>query len=210
MKTLQTILIGICLSPWMMTYAANLEAMQFGPIDQYASLLKKFSLVQPDALPKKLQLPPDLSPVKNKINTLNFSSGHVDSFGKSIDRYDQYYQGIPVSGFQVIYHLLPSGVTMVTGSIVDNVEQDIPSVQCRLSNKDAEKIAVEKHSTAQNVKSKKIVYFNQEISNKAILAYQVSYLAEISAGSSTMASFIIDANSGRIVLEWDPWTKKNY
>src|SRR5687768_11604895 len=95
---------GICLSPWTATYAAQQE-MLWGNVGEYASVLRNFNLTQVSPTPRGLRLPVDISTRKDSLNTLRFANGTLDDAHKSHVRYDQVYQGIPVWGTQVIYHL---------------------------------------------------------------------------------------------------------
>ena len=64
------------------------------------------------------------------------------------------------------------------------------------------KIALGKNVIKTPVVTEKIIYLDQKISKTALLAWHVSYLHETSAGPS-MPSYIIDANTGKILKEWD-------
>jgi pseudolysin len=199
-RLLQGIALGVCISPWTVTYAAQQE-MLWGSTDSYAPLLKNFSLIQSTSVPKGLRLPTSLNAQKNNTNTFQFVNGNVDYAARSHVRYDQYYQGLPVWGSQIIYHIT-SQKNSVTGSLINGIANDVPNLNGKLSLDQIKQIAIGKNATSTPVYAEKIIYFNQNVSTKALLAYHVSYGSHTADGPA-MPSFIIDANSGKILQEWD-------
>ncbi len=198
-KLLQGILLGTCLSPWAISYAAQQELL-WGNTQNYSELLKKFALVQPSSNPENLQLAANVSKERNSSNTFQFLKGFVDETQESHVRYDQYYQGIPVWGKQIIYHL-SAQKNAVTGSIIKGIEQDVASIEGKISLDQAKTIAIGKNLVPQHMFAEKIIYFNPTTS-KAMLAYHISYANKTAQGPS-IPSFIIDANSGKILQEWN-------
>ncbi len=199
-KLLQGIALSACLSPWTVSYAAQ-QQMLWGEMDGYTALLKKFSLIQTTPVPKGVRIPVNLSADNNTLNTFQFSSGFVDNMQKSHARYDQYYQGVPVWGMQIIYHMSNKG-TAVTGDLVSGIEKDVKDLKGKLSVEQVEKIALGKNSSIAGVFVEKIIFFDENISKKATLAYHASY-GQNTANGPTMPSFIIDANTGKILQEWN-------
>lgn len=204
-KLLQGIALGACLSPWTVIYAAQQE-MLWGKVTDYTALLRNFTLNQPSTTPKDLRLPADMSTRKGTVNTVQFLSGQVDSKQTSHARYDQYYQGIPVWSSQVIYHVKTSSDTAVTGSLVTGIEQDVPNLTGKFSLEQAKKIAIGKNSVKANVNTETVIYFDQDVSAKAVLAYHISYLTNTANGPA-IPSYIIDANSGKVLQQWNALTR---
>ncbi len=192
--------LGACLTPWAATYAAQQETV-WGKTEDYASSLAKFAVEDPASPSKNLRYAPNYGSRKNHVNTFQFDAGEVDEFKTSNMRYDQYYNGLPVWQSQVIYHVTKSDTT-VTGSLIKGIEQDVPSLDGKISTEDAIKIAIGDNVVTTPVQVEKIIYFNAEMNSKAALAYHVSYM--LSSGSDrSLPSFIIDANSGEKLEAWN-------
>lgn len=198
-KLLRGIVLGACLSPWVVGYAAQQE-MLWGKVNDYTNLLKNFTLTETSTIPTGLQLPPHLNAQKDSINTVQFLAGQVDFAHKSHVRYNQYYQGVPVWSSQIIYHIKSQSDTSVTGSLVTGIEQDVPQLNGKISIDQVKQIAIGKNSVKTKLNIEKIIYFDQDVSNKALLAYHVSYLTSTAEGPAT-PTYIIDANSGKILDE---------
>ncbi|WP_131795073.1 M4 family metallopeptidase [Fluoribacter gormanii] len=203
-RLLQGFTLVIYLSP-LATYAAQQELI-WGKEEDHTSLLKNFSLEHTAPISPDLQLPTNLSFQKNTINTLRFVSGDVDTSQVSHIRYNQYYDGLPVFGAQVIYHISSKANTTVTGLLIDDIDQDIPNLDGKITIGQAEAIATAGNSVATRINTRKIIYFDKNHSSKAILAYHISYVKKTSRGPS-ISSYIIDANKGTVLQEWDALPK---
>ncbi len=199
-KLLQGLAFGVCISPCVMSYAAQQYTL-WGKVDNYASLLKAFSLNPVSPIPSGLQLPVNLNTQANTVHNLQFVSGVVDNAKVSHSRYNQYYHAIPVWGPQLIYHV-SSNKTSVTGSLLKGIEQDIKNLNGKISLDQAKKIAFGKNNVKEHFNAEKIIYFNKDISTKAMLAYHVTYATRTSDGPAIL-SYIIDANNGKIIKQWN-------
>jgi pseudolysin len=199
-RLLQGCVLGAFIVPWTVVYAAEQEIL-WGNVGKYTSLLKQFSLIQNASIPKDLRLPPNFSTQKNPINTFQLINGTVDYANRSHVRYDQYYRDLPVWGSQVIYHR-SSNSTTITGSIIHGIDQDVLDLNGKISVEQAKKIAIGRNLISSKVTVEKIIYFDHDVSPKATLAYHVSYLKRTSNGPE-LASFIIDANTGKVLEEWN-------
>ncbi|WP_454782064.1 hypothetical protein [Legionella sp. WA2022007384] len=114
----------------------------------------------------------------------------MDAFQVSHIRYNQCYGGVPVFGAQVIYHISPQANPTVTGLLIDDIAQDIPNLEGKISIAQAETIAAAGNPVTTGINTKKIIYFDKNSSSKAILAYHISYLQKTSSGPS-IPSYII-------------------
>lgn len=172
----------------------------WGKVGEQTDLLNDFSLVQTKKIPSGLVLPPSQQTAGKNI--LKFFKGHVDESKVSHVRYNQYYQDIPVWGAQVIYHISPKNVkTLVNGQLVKGIAEDVQQLEGKISPEQAKAITQSHTPTDQPIQVKKIIYLNKE-SNKAVLAYLVTYLAHDDKGPA-LPHFIIDANTGEILREWN-------
>ncbi len=187
-KMALSLIAGTCLSFLNIGYAAE-NQLVWGKLTNVSQLFKNFAIIQkPSSTDPK--------------NTLRYSTDFVDEAQNDHVRYAQYYQGLPVLGKQLVFHSAHQKNTTVTGSILNNIEQDIPSIDAKLTIEQAKQLAIGSTVLYSNVNAEKIIYFNQVISAKAILAYHVSFLNQTSAGPS-IDSFIIDANTGTIIKKWN-------
>lgn len=199
-KLLQVLTLGACLSPWSGSYAAQ-QQMLWGKTDNYTPLLKQFSLIQPTSIPKGLRLPTNLSTNQNTTNSFQLVSSFIDNSGKSHLLYAQYYQGLPVFEKTLGYHVSNKG-TAVTGTIVSGIEKDVKDLKGKLTIEQVKKIALGKNTPEAGIFVEKIIFFDEDTAKQAILAYHVSYGQRTNDGS-TMPSFIIDANTGKILQQWN-------
>lgn len=203
LKTLlQGVALGACLSPCAVTYAAQQE-MLWGKADDYSPSLTKFTVGEASSPTKKLQFAPNYGPRKNSAQTLQFDVGTIDTAKTSHVRYNQYYKQLPVWQSQVIYHVSKSD-TEVTGSLIEGVEQDVKDLNGKMSVDEIKQIALKENAvtTPMPVNVEKIIYFNNDMSSKAILAYHASYILSTS-NEKTLPSFIIDATTGDILEKWN-------
>ncbi len=166
---LQTLVSSLFLFSWTASQAAQLEIL-WGKIADYPFL---------------------------KTNLFQLNSSFVDHRNTRHVRYDQYYQGLPVYGMQVIYHIPSTKNTSVTGMFLQGIEKDINNLTGKISLDDAKRIANEKNNY-RNVSAEKIIFFDQGNSNKALLAYYI-----VDQSHSALLSYIIDANQGKILQQWD-------
>lgn len=199
---LKSVALGVCLSPWVVSYAAQQEILWGKNINEYTPVLKNFSLAQPASVQKNLRLPQNLNQQKNVNNTFKFEAGNTDFANTSHVRYNQYYEGLPVWGAQVIYHVSAKNDTTVTGSVLNGIETEVTSLNGKLSLDQIKKIALGKNALTTKVHAEKIIFFDPEISTHAMLAYHVTYSGH-AEGGPTLPSYIIDANTGKILQEWN-------
>lgn len=200
-RLLQKLVVGACLFPWTIGHAAQQEEL-WGKTDNYASLLAQFSLTQTKAVPQGLQLPKNSLAQKNSPHVFQFVSGLVDHTQESHARYNQYYQGLAVWQKQLVFHMSPKKGNTVTGSLLRGIEQDVPNLNGKISLDAAKKIALGNNAAPKTMHAEKIIYFDEDVSSKATLAYLISYLTSTADGPS-LPAFIIDANNGKIIEQWD-------
>ncbi len=183
-------------------YAAQ-EITLAGDANSYAEFLNKFSLQNnKEIIPSGLCLPTSVNHQKNSVNKLEFQEGHVDSLHHSHVRYNQSYHGLPVWGEQIIYHIGLSKKMTVSGTLLDNIEEDIPNINEGIPISQAKKIVSAKDITLDKITAQKIIFYDESISTKAILAYRISY----SAAGPSLPVYIIDANTGVILKQSDEYT----
>lgn len=203
-KSLGGLLLVFCISSSNIVFAAEKIDLS-GDVASNLPLLEKFSLIQSSLTRQKLQrglqLAHDYSSPKNTINTFQLIGGFVDNKKQSVVRYSQFYRELPVWGMQIIYSIAPDKTT-VRGTILDRIEQDIPNVTSGISVDQIKKIVQGSNKIDTDMSVEKVIYYNEALSKKAILAYKVSYLSKANDNISIMSSFY-DANNGNKLEEWD-------
>ena len=125
-------------------------------------------------------------------------------------RYDQTFRGIPVFGEGVVVSEDASGnVRKLFGNLVDGLDQDIASVSPRLSK--AQGLLAGKRAglgnrlsgmLTENESTDLVVFIDDAGSGH--LAYAVSFFADsVGAAAPTRPMVLVDANSGRVLKQWD-------
>ncbi|CEK10438.1 M4 family metallopeptidase [Legionella hackeliae] len=188
--------VTACLVWALSLQAATLEVLWVKKGEE-PSFLSQFGVLNENA-PPTLRLPQNT--VNHAKNTLRFVQGRVDDNQISHVRYDQYFLGVPVWGAQLIYHLGNNSITL-TGQVIAHIEEDIKTLDTKLSAEDAKQIAFSKIPGNKEPVIKKIVYLKSK-SSKAVLAYLISYWAETQEGRS-FPHFIINANTGKTLRFWN-------
>src|SRR5688572_9616419 len=128
-------------------------------------------------------------------------------------RYQQMFNGLPVFGEQVIVSEDRNGnVRALFGRKVDELAREVPAGAVRLDR--AQALAAGKKAglgsrlpvmRTENERSELMIYVDD--SGRAHKAYVVSYFADLSQGGApTRPHLIIDANSGRVLKQWEGLT----
>jgi pseudolysin len=117
-------------------------------------------------------------------------------------RYQLTYKGLPVWGYQVIFHTKKGSKNTVTGMNVIGIEKDIASVHGKFGAKEMEQKILGTVSEPVKFKSTvKVIYIDSD--NKAHLAYHLSYYSNNETNHIKAPNFLIDANSAKVLKQWD-------
>jgi pseudolysin len=192
--------IALCLSHISVSYAAD-QQIVWGKIDNYKTLLQSFTVKQTNLASQNLRLPTNLNPQKNSINTLEFVRGYVDETNTSHVRYSQHYLGLPVWGGEISFHI-SAKKNVVTGTLINAIQLTSKDLNVRVSLDQAKEIALDNQVARSPINAQKIIFFDRRDSNKAIVAYRISFLSQTLKGPS-IPSYIIDANTGKILHQWN-------
>ena len=125
-------------------------------------------------------------------------------------RYDQTYRGIPVFGEGVVVSEDASGnVRQLFGNLVEDLDQDIASVNPRLSN--AQGLIAGKRAglgnrlsgmLTENESSELVIFIDD--AGEGHLAYAVSFFADsLVSAAPTRPMVLVDANSGSVLKQWE-------
>jgi len=148
-----------------------------------------------------LQLDPESRLVLKSRNT---------DYGVRNTRYQQTFRGIPVFGEQVVVSEDGNGnVRTLFGRKVEGLASELPATKAKLDK--AQALAIGKQAgmgvraaalVTRNEKSEQMIFIDDN--GRAHLAYVVSYFADAAQGGSPTRPFVIvDANSGRVLKQWD-------
>lgn len=133
--------------------------------------------------------------------------------GRTVRRYEQLYQGVPVWGEAIVEHLVTgnglvagAGERSFHGAMLSNLAKDIPTVKPALSTTqalNAAKVAARTVGATSNEQSK--LFVKQDGNGPAKLVYLTSYLTTVN-GAPSRPHFLIDANSGAVLEKWEGLT----
>ncbi len=135
----------------------------------------------------------------------------TDAKGNTHYRYQQMYKGVPVWGEHVTQHNnVARSSDYFAGKILDGIEKDLGNnVQPKLDQSEIllnTKLKAEtklgKLSELQREKADLVIYFDK-FTKKAVLSYHVDILAQNKDNQIIRHMFIVDANTGKILDNWN-------
>ena len=140
----------------------------------------------------------------------NLTLLNTDTSHGTVRRYQQTFRGIPLFGEQVIVAEDRSGsVRALFGNRVDGLARELPAAAAKLDRSQA--LAIGKKAglgnrvtsmRTENEKSEQMIWVDDN--DRAHLVYVVSYFADSSQGGAPTRPFVIvDANSGRVLKQWE-------
>lgn len=129
--------------------------------------------------------------------------------GRVVTRYQQFHQGVPVFGEGIVHHADVDGKESFKGSMLSNLAADIPSAKAKMSAAQALSIAktAMRAGTTENDQSKLFVRMNDN--NVAQLVYLVSFVTKSSTDQPSRPHFLMDANTGAVIQQWEGITHVN-
>lgn len=149
----------------------------------------------------------------SSLSTLKAVSGKD---GKHYYRYQQTFRGVPIFGEQVVVSEDGNGqVRALFGRMVEGLARDLPATAPKLSKTQALGIAKRERlgnrllaMRTEREDSRQMIYVDDN--NNAHMAYVVSFFADSDKGGSpTRPLVIVDANSGRVLKQWEGLTYAN-
>ncbi len=146
---------------------------------------------------------------------LEVLTSKTDSDGTRHYRYQQTFRGVPVWGEQVIVSETKSGATRnLFGNAVGGIGADLDRTAGRAMMAKSAATAFAKQKALgnrlasmkiENESTRQMIFVGDD--NKARMAYVVSFNADIPGGGApTRPMMIIDAQSGRILKQWEGLT----
>lgn len=117
-------------------------------------------------------------------------------------RYQLMYQGLPVWGYQLIYHHAAGKKETVSGTNVSGIEKDVKSLTAALSPEAASKLITSGiKSPIKYEDIEKIIFIDAQ--QKAHLAYHLSYYINSGPSRLQAPNWILDANTGEVLKQWN-------
>jgi Peptidase propeptide and YPEB domain/Fungalysin/Thermolysin Propeptide Motif len=141
------------------------------------------------------------------LNSDELSLQYVEKLnGKNVARFQQFYRGIPVLGEAIVIKVVGDpqnrAPTLMSGTVLRNLDQDLPGIKPAIS----EKTALDQAKTlsrAQNISEEKVnLYIKQGANGAAALVYVVSFKNN-GAAAASRPSYLIDATSGAVLDSWE-------
>ncbi len=116
-------------------------------------------------------------------------------------RYQLFYKGLPVWGYQLIVHQNAQGKPSVTGHNIQGVENDVKSLSPQLTTEKALSLVKDKLDGVVKFSNiQKIIFIDKQ--QHARLAYRLSYYTDSKITDKKAPNFIIDANTGELLKHW--------
>jgi pseudolysin len=123
--------------------------------------------------------------------------------GKVVTRYQQYFQGVPVWDQAIVEQRTANQVQpAMSGSLLRNIDTDLPSAKPAYAAADVllQAKAASRAAVTESEQAKLYVQLGQN--NVAQLIYVVSFVNK-SATKPSRPYYIIDANTGAILKQWE-------
>lgn len=122
--------------------------------------------------------------------------------GLVVTRHQQTFQGIPVWNEAVVEHVAKNGKREVTGAMLRNLDQDLPSVT-PIFNKMQALIQAQTKAQIFDIENQQVkMYIKREANNTVRLIYVVSFNAK-NTEEPRRPFFMLDANTGVVIDQWE-------
>lgn len=123
--------------------------------------------------------------------------------GKVVTRHQQYHMGVPVWGEGIVEHRgKGENQAKMSGAMLRGLANDLPGIKPTYTSSQILELAKAKAQVFSTENEQAKLYIKQDANGVARLVYAVSFLAKNTAKPSR-PSFMIDANSGAILAQWE-------
>jgi len=129
--------------------------------------------------------------------------------GRTVTRYQQHYQGIPLWG-EAIVSQQDAGLAAPSlhGQLVRQIEQDLPDIRPSLSQQAALALAKGRSGFAQHASQEEAqLWIKLDGQGRARLVWALSFM--LHGNKPARPHFLIDARSGEILEQWEGLTTNN-
>lgn len=142
----------------------------------------------------------------NSLQTLN----KTKEGNKTVTRYQQFYHGIPVFGAQVTVISItsaginPSKSSLVNGQLINDIKLKVtPGISLQESLDNAKQLYFSDKAQMQITDESSQLQIRPSVDNALALVYLVSYKVITADNKPKWPFFIVDAQSGEIIKQWD-------
>ncbi len=123
--------------------------------------------------------------------------------GKVITRFQQFHQGVPVWGEAIVERRdNASAAPSLSGAMISNINQDLPSIRPALTDKAALAQAKAQAGAQQTHNDQVKLYVKQDANGVAFPFYLVSFVNQ-SAKAPSRPHFMIHAITGAVLEKWE-------
>ncbi len=136
-------------------------------------------------------------------NNLQAEHSHKFANGRTVTRHVQLHQGVPVWNEAVVEHRdIGQAAPRVTGNLLHNLANDLPSVKPILSKADALAKAKTLAQIFNTENDSAKLFVKQQANGVAHLVYVVSFNG-VDTETPTRPFYMLDANTGVVVEQWN-------
>lgn len=197
MKTLTPILFAFILGTHGFLARAANEQFLWGPAQNTTS---------PRMAASSASMPLSQAPRISSNDDYQLVPVHQTLDSDKHTRYQLMYRRLPVWGHQLIYHQQPGQPTMVNGMNATDIEKDVPTLESHFTVAQLLQL-LPLQTPVKLQESHKIIFIAPN--QKAHLAYHLSVYLMDKKDKIKALSYIIDANSGAILKQWNNVRHKN-
>lgn len=137
-----------------------------------------------------------------KVSELKAERSMTYANGLKVTRHQQLHQGIPVWNEAVVEHMDKGGKSHVTGSVLRNLDRDLPNAKPIFSKADALVQAKTHAQIFETENDKATLFVKRGDNNVAQLVYVVSFNAT-NTEEPRRPFYMLDANTGAVISQWE-------
>jgi len=209
-------------------------ALLFSSFFTFSAQIQKLTNKDAQSIAYKIQAEKKLAVVnnKNKKPEINLATkilataklnqnyqlkaiNNAGKFNQKHQRYQQYFNDIPVWGKQIVVHLDKNlNINKLNGTLASGIKSDLPTTQSLKADQSNSTIlkSVKQTYLKQNALDIDVIKYSQEKiqqyiyideNNNSLLVYYVNYFLQSSNGKVAKPAFIVNAKTGKVVKQWD-------
>ncbi|MBB2484955.1 M4 family metallopeptidase [Mitsuaria sp. WAJ17] len=123
--------------------------------------------------------------------------------GRVVTRHQQMFQGVPVWGEAIVEHN-DGATSSFSGARVRNITNDLAHGRPTLNqNAVLAQVKAQARASGQSENEQAKLYVKLDDSGKARLVYHVSFLTGHAIGKPERPNFLVDANTGEVLQQWE-------
>ncbi len=123
--------------------------------------------------------------------------------GRVVTRHQQMFQGVPVWGEAIVEHN-DGATSSFSGARIRNITNDLAHGRPTLNqNAVLAQLKAQARANGQTENEQAKLYVKLDDSGKARLVYHVSFLTGHAVGKPERPNFLVDANTGEVLQQWE-------